>query len=167
MHKTLLSLSLLLATAVTALAGDNSGHLQVAAGLLYQNTAEVTLGYEHETTYHNAWEYFGSAALHWEECDACGHICPESFWHHYNTWELGVVYKPCVSRGRNHHGNLRLGGALGSDTHDLLGGIHAGYEHTYNLRHGWGLFWQVRTELLLHSDDRFRTGVGIGVKIPT
>ena len=97
----------------------------------------------------------------------CGHVCPESFWNHYNTWGVGTAYKPCVFRSRNHHGNLRLGGSLGSDRNRVLGGIHMGYEHSYALRKGWELFWQAKCDLMIKGEDLFRTGIVIGVKIPT
>ena len=80
---------------------------------------------------------------------------------------MGAAYKPCVLRSRNRHGNLRIGGSLGSDKHKVLGGIHVGYEHSYALRGGWKLFWQVKSDLMIKGKDLFRTGVVIGVKIPT
>ena len=107
---------------------------------------------------------FGFAVI---KCASCGHICPESFWNNYNTWGLGVAYKPCVIRGRNSHGNFRIGGSLGSDRHHVLGGIHVGYEQNYSLRGGWKLFWQVKSDLMIEGKDLFRTGVVIGVKLPT
>ena len=46
--------------------------------------------------------------------------------------------------------------------------IHAGYEHNYALRKGWVLYWQAKCDLILPDrEDLFRTGVVIGVKIPT
>ena len=79
---------------------------------------------------------------------------------------MGVAYKPCVTRGRNHHGNLRIGGSLGSDRHGIVGGTHAGYEHSYSLRKGWQVYWQVKSDLMIGGKDLFRTGVVIGVKLP-
>lgn len=157
----------LLILAVPGRADDRSGRIQVGAGLLYRNGMDLTVAYERETNYHHAWEFLGNVYLQWKECASCGHICPESFWHNYNTWGVGAAYKPCVTRGKNHHGNLRLGGSLGSDREHLVGGIHAGYEHSYSLRKGWQLFWQVKTDLMISGRDLFRTGVVIGVKIPT
>ena len=78
-----------------------------------------------------------------------------------------VPIKPCVIRGRNSHGNFRIGGSLGSDRHHVLGGIHVGYEQKYSLRGGWKLFWQVKSDLMIEGKDLFRTGVVIGVKLPT
>lgn len=167
LRKWLVSAVFLSVGVLSAFADDRSGRIQIGAGLLYRNGMELTAAYEHETNYHHAWEYFGSVYLQWKECPSCGHICPESFWHNYSSWSVGAAYKPCVVRGKNHHGNLRLGGSLGSDRHHLLGGIHAGYEHSYSLRKGWQVYWQVKTDLMISGRDLFRTGVAIGVKIPT
>ena len=135
-------------------------------GCLYERGLDVTLSYEHETKYHNAWEYFANGYIKWDECASCGHVCPESFWNNYRSYGFGFAYKPCVARGRNHHGNMRIGASAGSDTDRFLGGIHLGYEHNYTLRHGWKLFWQVKTDVMIKGEDLFRTGIVLGVKLP-
>lgn len=167
MRKTILLLAIIVSSVLSVKAQDNMGRVQLGVGLLYEKGMDLTLAYEHETRYHNAWEYFGNVYLKWDECASCGHICPESFWNNYNTWGLGVAYKPCVIRGRNNHGNFRIGASLGSDRHHVLGGIHVGYEQNYSLRGGWKLFWQVKSDLMIEGKDLFRTGVVIGVKLPT
>ena len=45
--------------------------------------------------------------------------------------------------------NMRIGASAGSDTDRFLGGIHLGYEQNYTLRHGWKLFWQVKTDVMI------------------
>ena len=167
MRKTILLLAIIVSSVLSVKAQDNMGRVQLGVGLLYEKGMDLTLAYEHETRYHNAWEYFGNVYLKWDECASCGHICPESFWNNYNTWGLGVAYKPCVIRGRNNHGNFRIGASLGSDRHHVLGGIHVGYEQNYSLRGGWKLFWLVKSDLMIEGKDLFRTGVVIGVKLPT
>lgn len=167
MRKTILLLAIIISSVLSVKAQDNTGRVQLGVGLLYEKGMDLTLAYEHETRYHNAWEYFWNVYLKWDECASCGHICPESFWNNYNTWGLGVAYKPCVIRGRNSHGNFRIGGSLGSDRHHVLGGIHVGYEQNYSLRGGWKLFWQVKSDLMIEGKDLFRTGVVIGIKLPT
>ena len=157
---------ILFTTCVPGFADNHRGRLQIGTGLLYERGMDLTVAYEHETRYHNAWEYFGNVYLKWDECASCGHVCPKSFWNNYNTWGLGVAYKPCVTRGRNHHGNLRIGGSLGSDRHNVVGSVHAGYEHSYSLRKGWQVYWQVKSDLMIGGKDLFRTGVVIGVKLP-
>lgn len=167
MKRLFILLVAVLSMSTAALADEGNGRVQVGVGLLYENGMDMTVAYEYETRYHNAWEFFGNAYLKWEDCLSCGHICPDSFWKSYNTWGVGVAYKPCVVRGRNNHGNLRLGGSLGSDRHDILGGIHIGYEHSYSLRKGWQLFWQIKSDVMIEGKDLLRTGIVIGIKIPT
>jgi hypothetical protein len=80
---------------------------------------------------------------------------------------LGIAYKPCVARSRNKYGSLRLGASAGSDTHEFVGWAHVGYEHNYVLRHGWHLYWQIKTEVCINGQDLFRTGLVLGIKLPT
>jgi hypothetical protein len=166
MKKLLLSLVAIITMATTAFAGEQDKRLSFGVGLLYENGLDATISYEKENAYHNAWEFFANGYLKWADCESCGHVCPDSFWKNYCTWSVGAAYKPCIVRGRNHYGNLRFGGSLGSDTHKVLGGIHAGYEHNYRLKGGWQLYWQVKTDLMIKGEDLFRTGVAIGVKLP-
>lgn len=149
-----------------ALASDGDKFFQVGTGILYERGWDLTVGIEQETRYHNAWEYFGNVYLKWEECASCGHICPESFWRSYNTWALGAAYKPTLIRKRNSVGRARLGVSVGSDRHEFLAGVHAGYEQNYTLRNGMVLYWQVKSDLMINGKDLFRTGIVLGVKLP-
>ena len=97
---------------------------------------------------------------------SCGHICPESFWRNYRSYGFGVAYKPCMTRGRNHYGSLRIGASAGSDMNKFLGGLHFGYEHNYVLRAGWTLYWQVKSDVMIKGADVLRAGVVLGVKLP-
>lgn len=166
MKKILMILVAVLAVSSTVFAGDRDGRVSLGIGLLYENGLEATLSYECESDYHNAWEFFANGYLKWDKCASCGHICPDSFWKNYRTWSIGAAYKPCVVRGRNHYGSFRFGGSLGSDTHKVLGGVHAGYEHNYRLRGGWQVYWQVKSDLMIKGKDLFRTGIVLGVKLP-
>lgn len=152
--------------AASAFAEDRSNRLSVSSGLLYERGWDATFSVERETRYHNVWEYFGNVYLKWEDCPSCKHICPESFWKSYNTWNLGVAYKPNVYRSRNTTGRLRLGASLGSDTHEVIGGLHVGYEHDYMFSDGPTLFWRVKSDAIINGKDLFRTGVELGVKFP-
>ena len=156
----------LIATASTIKAQTNSDRISVGVGALYEQGFDMTLSNEHETKYHNAWEYFANGYIKWDECQSCGHVCPDSFWRNYRSYGFGIAYKPCVTRGRNHHGNLRIGASGGSDTKDFLGGAHFGYEHNYTLPRGWKLYWQVKSDIMIKGEDLFRTGVVLGVKLP-
>lgn len=166
MRKTVILLTACLCLCVHTHAQRNTGRLSLGAGLLYRNGMDLTLAYEHETSYHNAWEFFANGYLQWKECATCGHVCPDSFWRNYRTYSFGAAYKPCVVRGRNYHGNLRIGASAGSDTKKFLAGLHFGYEHNHVLRSGWIFFWQVKGDVMIKGADLFRAGVGIGVKLP-
>lgn len=148
------------------IASDGDRFFQVGTGILYERGWDLTVGIEHETRYHNAWEYFGNVYLKWEECASCGHICPESFWRSYNTWTLGTAYKPALMRKRNSVGRARLGVSAGSDRYEFLAGLHVGYEQNYTLRNGMVLYWQVKSDLMINGKDLFRTGIVLGVKLP-
>lgn len=166
MRKILMILVAVLAVSATAFAGDHDGRVSFGIGLLYENGLDATLSYERENAYHNACEFFANGYLKWDKCASCGHVCPDSFWKNYRSWSIGAAYKPCVVRGRNHYGSFRFGGSLGSDTHRVLGGVHAGYEHNYRLRGGWQVYWQVKSDLMIKGKDLFRTGIVLGVKLP-
>lgn len=163
----LLALTALVTLSLGQLKAQTHGdHLMLGVGASYPNGLEANLGYEHETEYHNAWEFWGSYYIKYDKDPEVGHITSESFWHNYNTWLLGVAYKPCVTRGRNYHGNLRLGGSGGSDLDKWLGAMNLGYEHTYNLYNGWSFYFQVKEDIVFRGKDTFRTGVVLGIKIP-
>lgn len=166
MKRILMIFVAVLAVSATAFAGDRDGRVSFGVGLLYENGLDATLSYERENAYHNAWEFFANGYLKWDKCASCGHVCPDSFWKSYRSWSIGAAYKPCVVRGRNHYGSFRFGGSLGSDTHRVLGGVHAGYEHNYRLRGGWQVYWQVKSDLMIKGKDLFRTGIVLGVKLP-
>ena len=166
MKKIILMTAFAVLSSLSISAIERSGRGQLGFGMLYERGMELTLAYEHETRYHGAWEYFGNVYLKWDDCASCGHICPDSFWTNYNTWGIGAAYKPCILRGRNSNGNLRVGASLGADRQKVLGGVHAGYEHSYSLRDGWQLYWQVKSDLMIGGRDLFRTGVTVGFKFP-
>lgn len=153
-------------SAIKGYGQSNSNHAMVSIGALYERGFEATISYEHEGLYHNAWEYFGTVYTKYEDDPNAGHITKDSFWNGYNTWHLGIVYKPCISRGRNHHGNVRIGASGGSDLHKFKGGVHIGYEHSYALKHRWELFFQVKEDVIIKGEDLFRTGITFGVKVP-
>lgn len=166
MKKTILLAITCMCIFLSASAQRNSGRLSFGAGLLHKNGAEMTLAYEHEMNYRHIWEFFANGYLQWTDCRTCGHICPESFWKNYRTWGIGAAYKPCVIRGRNHYGNLRMGASGGSNTHKFVAGIHLGYEHNYVLRSGWTFYWQVKNDVIIKGADLFRTGIALGIKLP-
>ena len=161
-------ITLMLLVAISATAQTYSNKISIGIGALYERGLDATISAEHQTNNHYAWEYFLNGYLKWKECETCGHVCPDSFWKNYNTWSIGAAYKPCVYTGRNNHGNLRIGLSAGSDTDEFLGGVHVGYEHNYILKKGFALYWQVKCDCILpEREDLFRTGIVIGIKLPT
>lgn len=158
---------LMLVTTVSVNAQSNSNRLSLGVGALYEKGFDVTLAVEHETQNHNAWEYFANGYVKYAKDETVGHITQDSFWRNYRTWGMGIVYKPCVFRAKNGYGSLRIGASGGSDTHEFVGWANVGYEHNYVLRHGWHLYWQVKTDLCINGEDLFRTGIVVGFKIPT
>lgn len=164
--KPLLTLCLL-AMAFVANAQSNSNRISIGVGALYERGFDATLSVEHETKNHNAWEYFVNGYVKYDTDPEAGHITKDSFWHNYRTWGAGIAYKPCVYRGKNTYGCLRIGASAGSDTKEVVGWTNIGYEHNYVLRHGWHIYWQVKSDICINGQDLFRTGIVLGVKIPT
>lgn len=175
-RNTLAVMAVLLSGAAPSVAQTYSNHINIGTGYLFSRGIEVNLAFEHETKYHKAWEYFGNYYFQYADDPRAGHITSKTFWNNYRVIEGGVAYKPCVVRARNSHGNMRIGAGLGgkfeTDEYDnessgFVYCIHAGYEHDYNLRHGWQLYWQLKADLTFRGKDAFRGGIGLGLKIPT
>lgn len=167
---------LLSCMSLTIQAQTYNNDIGLGVGWMYERGLDATISCDHETKYHNGWEYFVNGYIKYdkqypdkqrgETFDP--HYTKESVWKNYRTWGIGVAYKPCVYRGKNNHGNLRIGASAGSNTDVFLAGIHAGYEHTYVLPHGLKLFWRVKCDCMLpNKKDIFRTGAVIGIKLPT
>ena len=79
---------------LVANAQTNSNHLMFGVGALYEKGLDATIAYEHGSKYHNAWEYFATGYLQYDDDPNAGHVTKKSFWHNYNSWHLGIVYKP-------------------------------------------------------------------------
>ena len=50
-----------LAAVVSAGAQNRSDRIAISAGALVERGLDATLSWEHETTYHNAWEFFANS----------------------------------------------------------------------------------------------------------
>lgn len=162
----LLLLALLFVSRKSMAQSSNQWRAMLAVGVSYERGLDATVSFEKELKYHNALEFFATGYLQWDTDEHAGHITKESFWHSYNTWSVGMAYKPCLHRGRNHHGNLRLGVSGGSDLSYFIGIVHVGYEHSYALKGGWELFFQLKEDVAIGAKDLWRTGGALGVKIP-
>ncbi len=165
-RKAFFILALLLTLSSQAFAADHEGRIMIGAGALYKNGLDATISYERESSFHNCWEFFVNGYLKWKKCPSCGHVCKDSFWKNYRTWGCGIAWKPCIKRGKNNYGSLRLGGSVGSDLDEVIGGVHVGYEHNFRLNHGWQLYCGGKVDCIINGEDLFRTGIVIGFKIP-
>ena len=65
--KKLLSVIFALFSATAMSAQSHGNHLMLGVGGSYPQGVEATLSYEHETDYHNAWEYFGTMYLKYKK----------------------------------------------------------------------------------------------------
>ena len=157
--KKILSVMFALFSATAMYAQSHGNHLMLGVGGSYPQGVETTLSYEHETDYHNAWEYFGTMYLKYKKDEEAGHITSDSFWRNYRAWTVGFAYKPCVNRGRNHHGNVRVGVSCGSDLDKVITAGHIGYEHTYNLYNGWSVFFQVKEDIVIRCSLRCKNPI--------
>ena len=158
MRKFLMIAAVLVST-VLARAQDNSNRIGVGVGAFYRPAASATLFWEHETRYHNAWEFFATGSLKLDDLEDLGA--------NYRCWGVGAAWKPCVFRARNRYGSARIGVSLGAAPTDFLAGIHAGWQHSYALRKGWQFYWQAGVDVMLpRRDDLFRVGAGVGIKMP-
>ena len=125
-----LMVAVLLMTAVMAKAQDNTNRIGVGLGGYYRPAASMTLFWEHETRYHNAWEFFaeGRVLFHGDlsQLSQVSQIWDSAG----KQWGVGAAWKPCVYRARNRYGSARIGVTLGAAPTDFLAGIHAGWQHS-------------------------------------
>ena len=141
----LLMVAVLLLTAVMAKAQDNTNRIGAGLGGYYRPAASMTLFWEHETRYHNAWEFYAEGNLLFRN----GLSQVSQLWDSAGKqWGVGAAWKPCVYRARNRYGSARIGVTLGAAPTDFLAGIHAGWQHSYALRKGWQFYWQAGVDLM-------------------
>ena len=62
-HTLLLIVVCFMASMTSVKAQQNSDRISLGFGCLYERGLDVTLSYEHETKYHNAWEYFANGYI--------------------------------------------------------------------------------------------------------
>ena len=160
MRKTVISI-LAVIIAVTANAQSHSNSIGIGAGATYKCGLEGNIFWEHETRYHNAWEFFANGFTMWDKDS-------DSLFKGYNSLSIGTAWKPCVYRAKNNYGSIRIGASVGSDLDKVLAGLHAGYEHNYALPHGWKFYWQAKVDITLpNSGNLLRGGFAVGIKFPS
>ena len=65
MKKTLMAMITALCVSLPSLAQSNSDKVSIGVGALYERGLDATLSWEHETKYHNAWEFFANGYIKW------------------------------------------------------------------------------------------------------
>ncbi len=93
----ILMIAVVLLSTVLVKAQDNSNRIGVGLGGFYRQAASATLFWEHETHYHNAWEFFASGSMKLDDIENLGT--------NYRCWGVGAAWKPCVYRARNRYGS--------------------------------------------------------------
>ena len=161
MRRTLTLILTVAACMTPALAQNNWDRIGIGAGGGYSLRAEAVLFWEHETSYHNAWEVFLFGKLGLDNLR--GNVWDDNV----KAWGAGTAWKPCVVRSRNNYGSLRLAAMLGAAPKEFSAGLTAGYQHSWVLRGGWQLYWQGGVTLTLpRRGDLFGVSTGVGVKMP-
>ena len=67
MKKLFAIIAILGSISLSSFAQSHSDRITFGVGLLYERGLDATLAWEHETKYHNAWEYFVNGYLKWDE----------------------------------------------------------------------------------------------------
>ena len=66
MKKLFAIIAILGSISLSSFAQSHSDRITFGMGLLYERGLDATLAWEHETKYHNAWEYFVNGYLKWD-----------------------------------------------------------------------------------------------------
>ena len=87
-----MSLMVLLAMVFAAAIGQNNiNHLNMSVAALYERGMDATLSYEHETRYHNSWEYFMNGYIQWDKDPEAGHVTTDSFWRRMSVMSTPIA----------------------------------------------------------------------------
>ena len=90
MRRILMIAIVLLSTALVK-AQDNSNRIGVGLGGFYRPAASATLFWEHETHYHNAWEFFAEGrVLFPDDLSQVSQLWDSSG----KQWGVGAAWKP-------------------------------------------------------------------------
>lgn len=79
---------------------------------------------------------------------------------------LTGYYKPVLSLGKNTYSLLKFGANLGFGSRGLLFGVGAGFEYNIVLRNRIKFFISQDNILVFRGDDRFSSGLSLGIKLP-
>ncbi len=160
MRRILLLIIAAAAIGLPAAAQNNFDRIGAGGGASYHFAGHADLFWEHEYSYHNAWEVFAEGQLQLR-----GDV--SRLWDNGKRWGVGAAWKPCLWMGRNRYGSARVGVSLGASPDVFQAGIQAGWEQSYALRGGWQFYWRAGADLMLPRwDGLFRVSCGVGIKIP-
>lgn len=162
MRKYLFLLFSLLSSAV-ALAGNGDDRITVQAGVLYHNTLNAAIGYEHELPYGKAFEIYGEAGNKWHSEN--GHVYRDTFWKDY-YWDGGFLYKVPLRKFKNSMIRVHGGMQFGAHTGDYFFGGELGLEYNYNFANGMKFIVTQKNQVNFLHGDNFRNGLLIGLALP-
>lgn len=165
MKKLLLSVIVLLSSVLCVHAGEGDEFVHLSGGYLFQNTLNVSVGWEKELAYDNAIELFAEAGDRWTKDPECGKVCTKSFWKHY-YWSGGLLYKKSVKSWRNSSLRLYLGPVSGATEGDYFFGAEGGFEYNYTFSNGVKFVVKQKNNVCFFHGDSFRDGLTIGIKVP-
>ena len=74
MKRLLYTLLMAVAISVPSFAQSGSNRMVVGLGALYERGLDATIGVEHETKHHNAWEFFVNGYIKYSVDKEAGHI---------------------------------------------------------------------------------------------
>lgn len=166
MKKFLMLLALLAIAGGRTMAGENDRYVGINTGVLYPRIFNITVQYEFETKYHNAWEVYFDYATQWDKCKTCGKVCMDSFWKEDYAYGVGLAYKPTFSRGKNSFGRFRFGTDLGASRRNFALGVEVGLEWVWTLRNRMQIVFQQKNEVTFWAKPRFKNGALVGFRIP-
>ncbi len=165
--KKILVTALALYSITLAYAGDGDKFVNVQAGLMYRNTANVLVAMEFEKKHHTSWEIYLDMTTSWYKCEIDNTIfCKESFWD-YKTIGLGVAYKPAFYRWKNANLRARFGGDIGIDEgYSFYASIDIGIEASYSFKNRLQVFLTQKNDFAFGTRDNVKNGLLFGIKIP-
>lgn len=166
MRKTItLIIILLLAYVDYSTAGDKDKYFGINAGYLYRRGLNANVFFEQEIANHNAYEIYLDLYNQWSKAED-GKIYKDNFWKYNRTWGIGLAYKHALWKGKNSNFRLRFGGDLGTNTHQFVGSLEAGFEMNFVFKNRVQFTISQKNDFVFGGKDHFRNGLLIGFKLP-
>ena len=163
-RKFLLALAIVM-TSSLSWAGDGDNRIAVQAGLLFQNTLNAQIGFEHELKYGNAYELFFEVGDRYRRDPVCGKFCSDVFWKGY-YWSGGAAYKKVLAKGKNTIFRIKGGPQFGAYKGDFTYGGEISFEYNIQLEIGVQITITQKNQVNFKHGDDFRNGLLVGFKLP-